>query len=193
MGLFYKILIIIFFIFNFTIECDSIYCGSERSDVKHFSDKDAVLVNIKPTEISVDSFLLLDRIHLNPAFSHKHIARLEDEKQVYTIECYVKFFMLEKDNDYHLICCDSNYKIKFIAEIPSPECSESIQSGYAAQYKAARNLLDSLYPEYYMQKHYTKYKFPLKITGVLFHDFVHGQTGHAPNGIELHPVFFINY
>jgi hypothetical protein len=27
-----------------------------------------------------------------------------------------------------------------------------------------------------------------RITGVAFYDFLHGQTGVAPNGIELHPV-----
>ena len=27
-----------------------------------------------------------------------------------------------------------------------------------------------------------------QITGVAFFDFLHGQTGVAPNGIELHPV-----
>ena len=27
-----------------------------------------------------------------------------------------------------------------------------------------------------------------KITGVAFFDFKHGQTGVAPNGIELHPL-----
>jgi hypothetical protein len=26
------------------------------------------------------------------------------------------------------------------------------------------------------------------VTGVAFFDFLHGQTGGAPNGIELHPV-----
>jgi hypothetical protein len=27
-----------------------------------------------------------------------------------------------------------------------------------------------------------------RIVGVAFFDFLHGQTGVAPNGIELHPV-----
>ena len=27
-----------------------------------------------------------------------------------------------------------------------------------------------------------------QVTGVAFFDFLHGQTGVAPNGIELHPV-----
>jgi hypothetical protein len=27
-----------------------------------------------------------------------------------------------------------------------------------------------------------------RVTGVAFFDFLHGQTGVAPNGIKLHPV-----
>jgi hypothetical protein len=27
-----------------------------------------------------------------------------------------------------------------------------------------------------------------RVTGVAFFDYLHGQTGVAPNGIELHPV-----
>ena len=27
-----------------------------------------------------------------------------------------------------------------------------------------------------------------RVTGVAFFDFLHGQTGVAPNGIELHPI-----
>jgi hypothetical protein len=29
---------------------------------------------------------------------------------------------------------------------------------------------------------------PVTVVGVGFFDFIHGQTGVAPNGIELHPV-----
>src|SRR5262249_10830121 len=32
---------------------------------------------------------------------------------------------------------------------------------------------------------------PVRVTGVGFFDFLHGQTGVAPNGIELHPVIDI--
>jgi hypothetical protein len=34
---------------------------------------------------------------------------------------------------------------------------------------------------------------PVQITGVGFFDFIHGQTGVAPNGIELHPVLSISF
>jgi hypothetical protein len=33
----------------------------------------------------------------------------------------------------------------------------------------------------------------VRVTGVGFFDFLHGQTGVAPNGIELHPVLKIEF
>jgi hypothetical protein len=35
---------------------------------------------------------------------------------------------------------------------------------------------------------FTKLKGRATIRGIGFFDFLHGQTGVAPNGIELHPV-----
>lgn len=35
---------------------------------------------------------------------------------------------------------------------------------------------------------FTKLKGKATIRGIGFFDFLHGQTGVAPNGIELHPV-----
>jgi len=34
---------------------------------------------------------------------------------------------------------------------------------------------------------------PVRLTGVVFLDFVHGQTGVAPNGVELHPLLDIEF
>ena len=34
---------------------------------------------------------------------------------------------------------------------------------------------------------------PIQITGVGMFDFLHGQTGVAPNGIELHPILDISF
>jgi hypothetical protein len=33
----------------------------------------------------------------------------------------------------------------------------------------------------------------VRVTGVGFFDKIHGQTGAAPNGIELHPVLGIEF
>jgi hypothetical protein len=33
---------------------------------------------------------------------------------------------------------------------------------------------------------------PVHVTGIGFFDFIHGQTGVAPNGVELHPVLSIS-
>jgi hypothetical protein len=193
MGLQNKKIIILFFIFLFYEVSSGIYCGTERSDIKHLSDKEAVLINFSSRKCSVYDFLLGDTIVIPVSFSSSHIKRLPSECQVYTIECYVKFWILEQDNDYHLVCTDSNYNYKFISEIPSADCSETIASGYAANYKAARILMDSLFPLFHGGKHWSNIKRKFSITGVCFHDFVHGQTGHAPKGIELHPVLSITY
>jgi len=36
--------------------------------------------------------------------------------------------------------------------------------------------------------HFTSISGSASVTGVGFFDFLHGQTGVAPNGVELHPV-----
>jgi hypothetical protein len=33
----------------------------------------------------------------------------------------------------------------------------------------------------------------VRVTGIGFFDFIHGQAGVAPNGIELHPVLGITF
>jgi len=33
----------------------------------------------------------------------------------------------------------------------------------------------------------------VRVTGVGFFDYVHGQSGVAPNGIELHPVLDVEF
>jgi hypothetical protein len=190
----FKSYIITFFLLISTVSAiGEIYCGTERSDVKHLSDAEAKNINYKPVYCSLDSFLLFDNMIIPASFSHKHFKRFPSEMQCYTVPCYIKFWQKEQDNDYHLVCCDSNYKNKFIAEVPSPECSESIRSGYAANYKSCRDLLDSLFPLMYNFKHYNKFKIKFFLTGILYHDYVHGQTGHAPKGLELHPVLSISY
>jgi uncharacterized protein (TIGR03437 family) len=71
-----------------------------------------------------------------------------------------------------------------IGEIPLPACVGS-DSPFAAAIANARAELNArLTPT-------TGFKatnLPVQIRGVGFFDFLHGQTGVAPNGIELHPV-----
>lgn len=63
-----------------------------------------------------------------------------------------------------------------IAEIPAPECAGS--GDHEDDYRKARRTVLSV-PR----------NTVIELVGVGFFDFLHDQRGHAPNGIELHPVF----
>ena len=61
-----------------------------------------------------------------------------------------------------------------ITESPAPTCDSRAFPARQAQMAAARRAL-GLCPR-------------ARVTGVAFFDFDHGQTGVAPNAIELHPI-----
>jgi hypothetical protein len=61
-----------------------------------------------------------------------------------------------------------------IAEAPSPACTTHATAYRRRQMANARKAV--------------RICGKARVTGVAFFDFLHGQTGVAPNGIELHPV-----
>lgn len=83
----------------------------------------------------------------------------------------------ENDSDDHLVLTDSAGNT-MITEVPSPACVGS-GSPFAAAIQAARGVLDG---------QTNTSGITVSLTGVGMFDFLHGQTGVAPNGIELHPV-----
>jgi hypothetical protein len=79
---------------------------------------------------------------------------------------------LEDDLDYHLVLRSGSRTM--IAETPSPLCTRG-----ATAYRR-RQMSDS--------RRVARICRRARVGGVAFFDFLHGQTGVAPNGIELHPV-----
>ena len=61
-----------------------------------------------------------------------------------------------------------------IAETPSVVCTQGATAYRRRQMNNSRNV--------------ARICSRARVTGVAFFDFLHGQTGVAPNGIELHPV-----
>ncbi len=92
-------------------------------------------------------------------------------------------YKLETDSDYHLVLSDGNGHT-MIAEIPDPTCVGS-GSPLAGGITTARNEFDAKYKP---TSSFQTANVPVTVTGVGFFDFLHGQTGVAPNGIELHAV-----
>jgi hypothetical protein len=90
----------------------------------------------------------------------------------------VKQIKSEADSDYHLVLTDASAG-NMVAEIPSPACVGST-SPWAAQIARARQVADG------QIGHATS--FTATLVGIAFFDNPHGQTGDAPNSIELHPT-----
>jgi hypothetical protein len=76
-----------------------------------------------------------------------------------------------------------------IAEIPDP-CGVGSGSPLATGIETARDQFDARFDP---TDRFQDANVPVTITGVGFFDFQHGQTGVAPNGIELHSVLDVSF
>jgi hypothetical protein len=75
-----------------------------------------------------------------------------------------------------------------IAEIPAADCAGA--GAWSVQSSAARTAADGVLKPGAKLRHTS---IAVDVTGVGFFDVLHGQTGAAPNGIELHPVLAISF
>jgi hypothetical protein len=168
-----------------TITVQSPTCGVERWSVKTGSDPDSTLVDLNnpvPTTIA-------NLRSLTPPVTPPDNARVAPaETTVYVIRATMTLYKLETDVDYHIVVQDESGNT-MVTEIPCP-CCVGAGSPFTAGIANARQEFDA---------HLTATTFfqsvtiPVQITGVGFFDFIHGQTGVAPNGIELHPILDIKF
>lgn len=161
-------------------------CGTERWAVKTLQDNGVRGIHFTAASATVHMLRIPkapDNLRkLSPA------VRLPVENQVYTVHALLIGFKREADSDYHLVLADPQHPAEtMIAEIPSPRCAANT---YAQKFVAAANFVDGVHsasPKFYKLKQ----PLPVVVQGVFFFDFIHGQTGVAPNGAELHPVLSI--
>ncbi len=160
-------------------------CGKERWSVKTGTDPDAAMVNISAVTPSI-----IAELRALPAPTHlPSSARLSPtEPTVFQLTCTLLEYKIEDDSDYHLVLSDAAGNT-MIAEIPSPHCVGP-DSPFAYAIANTRNTFDA---KYHPTKTMHAVNEPVQITGIGFFDFIHGQTGVAPNGIELHPVLSITF
>ena len=98
---------------------------------------------------------------------------------------------LEEDEDYHLVIAGLSHRSRtMIVEFPAAGCVR--HALHRKQIIRARAALVRAcgYPS---SSSFTPLNGTATITGVGFFDFFHGQTGVAPNGIELHPVLAFSH
>jgi hypothetical protein len=158
-------------------------CGVERWSVKTGTDPDSGLVNLgAPTSTTIAA--LRARTAPNPIPSNSRVS--PTETTLWVLNATLTKYKLESDSDYHLVLSDSAGNT-MIAEIPLPSCVGS-GSPFASGISHARAQFNAMFTA---TTSFKTTSTPVRITGIGMFDFLHGQTGVAPNGIELHPVIDI--
>lgn len=155
-------------------------CGVERWSVKTGTDADVGLVNLNSSSNTTIAAMRAPAAP-SPIPPNNRVAPLETTQWI--INATLTLYKLESDSDYHLVLQDAN-GLTMIAEIPSPSCVGA-GSPFLAGITNARNEFNARFTA---TTSFQTANIPVQIKGVGMFDFLHGQTGVAPNGIELHPV-----
>jgi hypothetical protein len=158
-------------------------CGVWRWDVKTLSDSARRDVNFSPQAIRINALRKEDA----PASLSAETPRQNGvEKQIYRVRAQVITANIEDDSDIHLVIAPRGNRNKtMIVEFPHPRCVDSaFKRAEIRQARAA--MLDACGP--ISSSSFTDLTGNVALEGVGFWDEIHGQTGVAPNGIELHPV-----
>jgi hypothetical protein len=114
------------------------------------------------------------------------------ELTVYTVEATILRGKLEADGDYELII-QGKTGATMIAESPTPTKMFVGNSPWFSEMATVRKQLDEEFVVAQGLKPRRGGGVHARITGVGFFDLVHGQTGVAPNGIELHPILRLEF
>jgi hypothetical protein len=160
-------------------------CGVERWTIKVGTDSQAPSIDLS-TYISTTIYNMLSSTRPASIPSTSRVAPRETNQ--YSVNGTLTQYKRETDSDYHLVIKDGSGRT-MIVEIPSPNCVGS-GSPFASRISNARAQFDAKLTATSTFKSVTA---PVTIRGIGFWDFLHGQTGVAPNGIEVHPVLNIAF
>ncbi len=154
-------------------------CGVERWAVKTLTDPAARFVNFHARPTTVSALRRLRPTGYGPRGPGV-------ERTTYRVRARLVETKLEDDEDYHLVIADVRHPTQtMIVEFPAANCVRG--AVHRKQIVGARAAFARAcgYPS---SGSFSYLRGTATITGVGFFDFPHGQTGVAPNAIELHPV-----
>jgi len=158
-------------------------CGVERWNVKTFSDADAGSVDLRRVAVTTIKALNERASHCDGGPDRRSYP---EEFEVYEVTGRVTFVRLEDDRDYHIAIAnlqDSSFTI--VTEVADIACQGAISSAHRTTLETARNAFVTILGG---QSPSSLVRAPVRLKGVGFFDFNHGQTGRARNCMELHPV-----
>jgi hypothetical protein len=171
-----------------TITVSSPTCGVERWSVKTGTDPDAGLVNLNSPVRSTITTLRGIPAPVDPPGPPLNARVQPTEITVFVVNGIISLYKLETDVDYHIVLKDLAGNT-MVTEIPSPAC-DGTTSPFDAAVAAVRAKFDA---HFTATDTFQAANVPVQMKGVGFFDFIHGQTGVAPNGIELHPILDIAF
>jgi uncharacterized membrane protein len=158
-------------------------CGVERQAVKVGTDADVGKINFNSTTATTIANLIAFPTQ-STLPSNNRIS--PEETTVWVVNATLTLFKLETDQDYHLVLQDAAGNT-MIAEIPAPSCVPTT-SPFNTGVTNSRAKMDAMFN---VTTSFQSTSTPVQVTGVGFFDFPHGQTGAAPNQMELHSVLDI--
>jgi len=186
------------------------HCGSERWNIKTLDDPGANQVSMAARSVTIDSLVSLP---VPNGFNGNNDTQryVPTEDNVYTVRAWLVGFKEEADRDLHVVIADpalnslamadlkapkkgqADHRPKdiMIAEIPDSQCSSVKEGGHASQISAVRSSFKNCFGPPSMSFKLFSDRMIVDVSGVGFFDKIHGQTGVARNGIELHPVLRI--
>ncbi len=167
-------------------EAEGLACGVERWAVKTLTDSDAAKVNFQAVPGSVGTLVSLPK----PAALPKNSRIAPVELTVYTVKAHVEEFKLENDSDIHVVISNPDDPNEtMIVEFVNTQCIDPAKAIQETAMAKTREDFIGICGE--PARKFLTCEVDVEITGVGFFDFIHGQTGVSPNGIEIHPVLAI--
>lgn len=183
-------------------------CGYERWAVK--TGQDAGAGQTKTPAMSSIAALSLLKSPL-PKQNGKYPPQINKrfgphEFETVTVTATIVRYRSEHDSDIHMVLSDG--KRTMISEIPCPCCLDNLagkpgmsQSPWKDRIAAVRSafLLKTGYAPVQWATGdqygppFIKCNIPVTITGVIFFDWPHKQSGEAGNAVEIHPVLDIKF
>ena len=162
-------------------------CGVERWFVKTLADADASAVNLSAiTSISIQDLNAFPA-HCDGGPERRIYA---EELRVFEVVGRVTYIAHEDDRDYHLALEDPNEAgSSVVTELADTLCAGASISPHLATLRSVEGMFASLLGG---QSPSTLVGTVVKVRGVGFYDFNHGQHGRSANCIELHPIVSIS-
>jgi hypothetical protein len=159
-------------------------CGVERWPVKTLTDPTAGQVSLVPRTTTIRALRAL-----RPPSTLPRNARIRPVETTTWRVTGVRLVesKLEPDEDFHLVIADPTTDGTMIVEFPASSCTLGANPALRARMQAAR-LAFTRACGAPPSSSFDHLRGTATITGIGFFDYPHGQTGVAPNAIELHPV-----